>query len=284
MSARDRGKKTIECAASAVSSRPLHDVSPLRHAKTSGARDEFAAGRLGVVAEDGPNEARSTVPVRAVVLHAHDITRHGLAAMVATLPFVELACSSCYVELVREALREGSPDVLIVPADLGDSDFRLLVEGRAGRLRILALVSDASSGCLSAAAKMEADGYVMAATLSIDELASAILAVVGGELHCPPELASHLLLQARATNESATGRRRTSNLTPRERQVLALLADGLSNKQIARRLGISPNGAKRHVAAILTKLGTANRAGAVSIGLARGWMQPERVGVVSAPG
>lgn len=64
-------------------------------------------------------------------------------------------------------------------------------------------------------------------------------------------------------------------LTPRERQALKLLADGLSNKQIARRLGISEHGAKRHVGNVLAKLNCPNRTVAVTVALNHGLLAEE---------
>jgi DNA-binding NarL/FixJ family response regulator len=61
-------------------------------------------------------------------------------------------------------------------------------------------------------------------------------------------------------------------LSGREREVLQLIAEGLPNKQIALRLGISPHTAKFHVAGVLQKLGAASRTEAVSTGLRRGWV------------
>jgi DNA-binding NarL/FixJ family response regulator len=61
-----------------------------------------------------------------------------------------------------------------------------------------------------------------------------------------------------------------SNLTPREREILALLADGLANKQIAARLGISKNTVKTHLELLFDKLGVSSRAEAVATGVRRG--------------
>ncbi len=69
-----------------------------------------------------------------------------------------------------------------------------------------------------------------------------------------------------ARTDSAAG----ANLTPREREILALLADGLANKQIAARLGISKNTVKTHLELLFDKLGVSSRAEAVATGVRRG--------------
>ena len=76
----------------------------------------------------------------------------------------------------------------------------------------------------------------------------------------PAQLARHLLMKETPTS---VGPNRNVRLTAREHETLLLLADGLSNKQIARRLGISTHGAKRLVGAVLLKLGSPNRTAAV---------------------
>jgi two-component system nitrate/nitrite response regulator NarL len=81
----------------------------------------------------------------------------------------------------------------------------------------------------------------------------------------PVELGRHLL--ELATGPARRERTRAPALTAREREALALLADGLSNRQIGRRLGVSEHGAKRLVGAIMTKLDSPNRTLAVAIAI-----------------
>jgi DNA-binding CsgD family transcriptional regulator len=91
--------------------------------------------------------------------------------------------------------------------------------------------------------------------------------------------AAHLLAEgfglsppadAAMADPESDSRRRADGLTPREREVVSLLVEGASNKQIARALAISPSTAKFHVAAILEKLGARNRADAVAVALREG--------------
>jgi DNA-binding CsgD family transcriptional regulator len=73
-----------------------------------------------------------------------------------------------------------------------------------------------------------------------------------------------------AVVEAASGEAEGAGITARELEVLGLCADGLANKQIAQRLGVTPHTAKFHVESLLRKLGAANRAGAVKEGIRRG--------------
>jgi DNA-binding NarL/FixJ family response regulator len=102
-----------------------------------------------------------------------------------------------------------------------------------------------------------------------DQLVAAVRAVGQGLVAIDPQVGGHLLARdegARTTPEAGGG----DELTPREREVLDLVAQGLANKMIARRLGISEHTVKFHVAAILAKLGAGSRTEAAHLGARRG--------------
>jgi DNA-binding NarL/FixJ family response regulator len=101
------------------------------------------------------------------------------------------------------------------------------------------------------------------------EIHSAIQAVVNGLILLDPEIAQNLAGSVRGErNESSA--EMIEDLTAREIQVLRLLAEGLGNKEIAARLGISDHTAKFHISSILAKLGASSRTEAVTIGIRMG--------------
>jgi DNA-binding NarL/FixJ family response regulator len=112
----------------------------------------------------------------------------------------------------------------------------------------------------------------LAAALGADEAFEVV--GVGDAVSVPPESADVVLVArpTRAADLALTGEgyARSAALSPRERDVLALLADGLANKQIARRLGISPNTVKTHVQLLFEKLDASSRAEAVTTAVRRG--------------
>lgn len=111
----------------------------------------------------------------------------------------------------------------------------------------------------------------LAAALEADEVFEVV--GVGDTMSPPPESADVVLVARpqRAIDHVLTSRDPTSaTLSPRERDVLGLLADGLANKQIARRLGISPNTVKTHMQLLFEKLDASSRAEAVTTAVRRG--------------
>jgi DNA-binding NarL/FixJ family response regulator len=165
---------------------------------------------------------------------------------------------------------EGAPvdvDVVVI----GDAE-RLLVSADAlsdvGARAVVALVDDARAA--RTLRGMPLRGWaIVSREASAVELRAATTAAAQGYTVLPATLAARLLA-ARVPASSAELDEPPEPLTPREREVLELLGQGLSNHQIAERLGISEHTAKFHVAAVCGKLGAANRTEAVSRGVRRG--------------
>jgi len=103
-----------------------------------------------------------------------------------------------------------------------------------------------------------AAGFVTAEQ-SLPDLVAAVEAAAAGELECPPHLAAALVRRVTALAAGAAREANGNRLTPRQRQIASLIADGLSNKQIARSLCIERATVKNHVHAILFKLGITRR-------------------------
>ena len=113
---------------------------------------------------------------------------------------------------------------------------------------------------------LPAHGFAIEAELTTGALAECLAQLCRNSMPVPASLAERLLAEARSSSP-ATGR---PCLTPREREVLSLLAEGLSNKLIASRLGVSLHAVKRHVGNVLAKLNSPNRTLAVAQALRDG--------------
>ncbi|HEX5594554.1 MAG TPA: response regulator transcription factor [Micromonosporaceae bacterium] len=134
--------------------------------------------------------------------------------------------------------------------------------------RLLVLLEDLTLETIEESVMLTAHGFLVQSELTVAALHEAVEKLRIGEISLPARLARTLM--ARVRGSTATRPRLSICLTPREQQVLALLAKGLSNKQIARRLDISEHGVKRHVTNLLAKLNSPNRTLAVALALQEG--------------
>lgn len=124
--------------------------------------------------------------------------------------------------------------------------------------RIVAVGVPADDDAIVGVLEAGAAGYVTA-DQSLPDLIAAVEAAAAGELQCPPHLAAALVRRVTALAAGGARAANGNGLTPRERQIAAFVAKGLSNKQIARSLSIERTTVKNHVHTILVKLGITRR-------------------------
>ena len=202
--------------------------------------------------------------IRLVVADDHPIVRAGIGGLVATQPDFELVGEAADgAEAVAVTLRV-RPDVLLVDLQMPGMDGIAAIRAVLAELptvRVLVLTTYDSDGDLLRAVEAGATGYLLKETPS-EELFRAIRATARGESALSPSVASRLVGRARRPAEQA--------LSPRELEVLALVARGTSNKLIARDLHISETTVKTHLLHIFTKLGVDDRTAAVTAAMRRG--------------
>lgn len=183
---------------------------------------------------------------------------------------------------VHEELARGGADVLVLGTDVLDGELIVLAREVAALfpgLKILVLGRAENDeqvvDCLLAGA-----GGFLRRDQSLAEVAAAIEVVARGERVCPPR--AMRLLFARLGELGRERKRRDRlevlELSAREMEILRLIADGLTNQEIARRLYLSVHTVKNHVHRILDVLGVHSRWGAVNHALAKGWLQDRRRG------
>lgn len=214
---------------------------------------------------------------RVLVSVADELIRCGVSQLLSELPVVASVAESPAPEATSTLLAETEYDVVIVSADGAIDVTGAIVRTAARRetssLLLLRQVEDALEPEVSG---LPVDGFLLESGLSRSVLAEALQKLGRGDMPIPSTLARRIFDEL---HSSARGRPDTLfMLTPRERQALGLLAEGLSNKQIARRLEISEHGAKRHVSNVLAKLNCPNRTVAVTVALNHGLLgeqQPE---------
>ncbi len=202
-------------------------------------------------------------PIRVLIVDDHVMVRRGLATFLRAFSELALAGEAGSGEEAVRLSAELRPDVILMdmmlPGMNGAEAIRVIRQ-RQPDIQILALTSFKEGELIRDALEAGAIGYLLK-DVSADELASAIRAAHGGRATLSPEATQSLV-------EAASQPRSISfELTERERTVLSLMAEGLSNTQIAARLVVSPSTVKSHVSAILTKLGVASRTEAVTLAM-----------------
>jgi DNA-binding NarL/FixJ family response regulator len=196
------------------------------------------------------------VSVRVLVVDDHPMFRRGLAGLLESLPDVELAGLAGSGEEALELAGADRPDVVLMDLNL-PTISGVEATRRLGGLpeppAVLALTMLDDDATVVAAMRAGARGYVLKGA-SGEEIAAAVRTVAAGGVVLGAGVAGHLLALSDA------GRHRAPDaLTDRERDVLELLADGLANPQIARRLGLSVKTVQNYVSRILDKLQVADR-------------------------
>ncbi|MBU3871120.1 response regulator transcription factor [Streptomyces sp. 4503] len=193
--------------------------------------------------------------------------RLGLRAVLSTAPSVgEVRHCGDWTE-VEDTLGSGRVDVLFLHEDDYVPDRGALVDARHRRAKVLLLLSSTDIREEILAGTSVPDGFLVEDQLTASAVEEALQQTAAGEVPMPTSLIRALLHRVR---DSGQHRPREVSLTARENEVLLLLAKGMSNKQIARRLGISSHGVKRIVASLLLKLGAPNRTAAVVTAIQNG--------------
>jgi DNA-binding NarL/FixJ family response regulator len=203
--------------------------------------------------------------VRAVVAAAHRTVRAVIELACRELDVIVLA-SAGTAAAATAACRSSSPDLLVLDLDLPDADgFRVLADlddERPGA--VLVLANRADGDLVLRALRLGARGYVTKAE-GLRDLAATIRRVLSGERVLSPGLEKDAMgALGRMARRAREGADVEAGLTPRERQVLALLSGGLTIGQIATRLAISPRTVETHVAKLYRKLGVRGRVQAIS--------------------
>lgn len=208
-------------------------------------------------------------PLRVAIIDDHEIVRSGLKHILEGDPNFEVVGEASDGPSGVAMVHAVRPDIVIVdvrlPSMLGDDVCRLLRE-RVPETRILVLSAFGESELVYRCLVAGAQGYVLKDTLHFD-LKQSLRAVARGEAVLDPRVATVVLdrLRNRALVPEIP-------LSPHQLSVLRLMAQGLSNKQIAERLYLSENTVKGYVQEVLRRLGARNRLEAVMIANRRGWL------------
>ena len=207
--------------------------------------------------DDRAHGARMT---RVLIVDDHPVFRDGLAGLLATLPEVEVAGTAGTAEEALAVLSETMPDVVLMDINLPgasgvEATRRASQIAPATAVLVVSMVDDDDS--VFAALAAGARGYVLKGA-SAAEITAALRTVAAGGAVFGAGIASRML--GRMPAQLAGPKHLPhEDLTAREREVLDLLAEGASNRQIARSLGVSLKTVQNHVSRILDKLQATDR-------------------------
>ncbi|MGA2144698.1 MAG: response regulator transcription factor [Bryobacteraceae bacterium] len=202
--------------------------------------------------------------VRILLVDDHPVVRFGLAAIIGAQPdMMVVGEASCGTESIELALRH-HPDIVLMDLRLpGMSGVEAIkaIRERLPDARFVVVTTYQGDEDIHRALEAGAHGYVLKGASHV-ELLTAIRTVVRGQRFIPPSVSTRL-----------AGRPPGSELTNRELQVLELIVNGLSNREIASRLGITEGTVKWHVNVLLGQLKVTDRTQAAVAALQRGIVQ-----------
>lgn len=210
-----------------------------------------------------------TDPIRILLVDDHPIVRDGLVAILSTQADLQVVGEAGSGQEMVARLAQTQPDVVLLDLEMPDMDgVQALQEIRRGYsdVRVIIFTAFDTDERILAAVQAGAQGYLLKGAPR-DEVFNAIRVVHQGGSLLQPVVASKLLRQV--SQEQVT-EPEIEQLTPREKEVLDLLARGLQNKEIAQELVISERTVKFHVSSILAKLDAGNRTEAVAIAAQQG--------------
>ena len=227
---------------------------------------------LGEKVDGGQTTRGGARPTRVLIVDDHAFFRAGVRSVLLEHGFEVVGEAGDAESGVALATRR-APDAILMdlnmPGDSGVEATRQLA-AESVTAPVIVLTVSASEEDLLAALEAGAAGYLLKSAPPA-EIVGSIRAALAGEAPLSPKVARHLVERTRARPGRAEQRSSVEEaLSEREIDVLRLLADGLDNTQIAQQLHLSPATVKRHVSAILTKLGVSNRVQAAIHGVQLG--------------
>lgn len=214
--------------------------------------------------------------IRVAVVDDEQLVRSGLQLILSSAGDIDVV-ADCGGAGAVEAVRTHRPDVLLLDIQMPDVDGLTVlrqVTALASAPGVAMLTTFDASEYVDEALRAGAAGLLMKNTAPEQLIHAVRVLAVGGKI-LSPEAASTVIGDYLATSRENEAARRVEALTERERQVLALVGEGLSNWEIARRLCLSHGTVKDHVSSLLAKLGGINRVQAAVVA--------DRAGMIDAP-
>lgn len=219
-------------------------------------------------------QAASTI--RVLIIDDHSVVRYGVRHILESEDDIEVVGELESVKGIGEALAEMKPDVVLLDLELGDTnggDALVQLHDLAPNVRVIIYTSHDEEDRIVQAAELGVDGYLLKGSPK-EEIVGAIRSVSNGGTAIEPAVAAKLMQHM--NKRSAKAEQPTVHFSKREKQVLELLSEGKTNRDIGAALFISESTVKFHVHAILSKLDAGNRTEAVSTAVQLGLITLEK--------
>ena len=212
--------------------------------------------------------------IRVVLADDHPIVLAGIRALLNADPEIELVGEATSGSAALPMICSSEPDVAVVDVSMPGLNGLELAQRLAGECpdtRVLVLTVHEDAAYVQPLLKAGARGYLLKRSAA-DDLLRAVRAVAAGGVYLDPSIAGHAFMDpsasARGTGLDEVG----EALSPRETEVLRLIAQGFSNKEIARCIDVSVKSIETYKARAAEKLGLRTRAEIIRYGAARGWL------------
>jgi DNA-binding NarL/FixJ family response regulator len=231
--------------------------------------DDVAFKRRGV----GPRA------IRVLIADGQPVVRAGLRALLEREQDITVVGDAADGGEAVVVAAETRPDVVLLDAEISGLDVlevtrRIIDEPEYGGGRVMVLAARETDACLFPALRAGASGFLVMNTEAID-LVEAVRVVAAGQALLSPGATGRLISEFAAQPQpNLPSDEQLEELTPREREVVALVATGLSNDEIAERFTISRATVKTHVSRALCKLDVRDRAHLVAVAYQRGLVRP----------
>jgi DNA-binding NarL/FixJ family response regulator len=212
--------------------------------------------------------------LRVYLADDHAVVRAGLKALIDAQPEMEVIGEAGDGRTVCEQVQESQPDVVVMDVSmpvLNGAQATARLKQACPHVKVLALTVHEDKGYLRLLLEAGASGYVLKRAAA-EELIHAIRTVAGGGVYLDPALAGKVV-GSFVRAPAGKGVPGIAELSEREAEVVRLIAEGYSNKEIASRLSLSVKTVETYKARSLEKLGLDSRADLVRYALQRGWLQ-----------
>ncbi|WP_030993411.1 response regulator transcription factor [Streptomyces decoyicus] len=220
--------------------------------------------------------------IRVLLADDQLLVRAGFKVLLDAQPDIEVVAEAADGQQALAAVREHRPDIVLMDIRMPVVDGlvatrRITEDPRLPDVKVVMLTTFELDEYVFEAIRSGASGFLVKDT-EPEELLRAVRAVVAGDALLSPGVTRRLIAEFAARSKEPAAADALSELTEREREVMALVGLGLSNEEIARRLVVSPLTAKTHVSRTMVKLGARDRAQLVVLAYESGLVRPGWLG------